>query len=354
MKTLDLYIHRTVFKSTLLVLMVLGSLFAFMEFVTEIDLIGKNEYDLINALVFVVLTLPRTLYDLFPTATLIGGLLGLGAMAGNSELIVMRAAGISINRIARSVLQSGLVLAVLVTGFGELIVAPAAQKAESIKTRSLHWGISLGKSNGLWVKEGNFYLNVKRIYPDNRMSDIEIYELNDSKQLIAITRAKSGLYKDKKWLLNDIRRSIFNGTGIKTVKIKSETWAHLFNPDLFDVIAVKPGDMSATDLYKYSEYLESNQLDASHYRLAFWLKIITPLSTLVMLLIALPFVFGSLRSGSTGQRLMIGIVIGIGYFIIGRIMNHIGQVYGFHPLLSATLPMIVVLVYGLYALSRIR
>lgn len=354
MKTLDLYIHRTVFRSTLLVLMVLGSLFAFMGFVSQIDLIGKNDYDLMNALTFVGLTLPRTLYDLFPTATLIGGLIGLGALAGNSELIVMRAAGISTSRITRSVLQSGFVLTLLVASFGELLVAPAAQKAESIKTRALHKNISLGKSNGLWVKESNYYINVMKIYPDNRMGKIEIYELDDDKKLKSITAAQSGTYKDNKWTFNNIKRSTFTNEKVTTVEIKTETWSHLFNPDLFEVVAVDPGDMSAMDLYRYSDYLENNQLDASHYRLAFWLKVITPLSTLVMLLIALPFVFGSLRSGSAGQRLMIGILIGVGYFIIGKIMNHLGQVYGLHPLLSATLPMLVVLVYGLYALTRVR
>jgi lipopolysaccharide export system permease protein len=354
MKTIDLYIHRTVFQSTLLVLLVLGALFAFMGFVSQIDHIGKNDYDLINALTFVALTLPRTLYDLFPTATLIGGLLGLGALAGNSELIVMRAAGISIGRITRSVLQSGLVLAILVVVFGEFLVAPAVQKAELIKSRALHKNISLGTANGLWVKEGNYYLNVKHVYPDNRMKKIEIYEFDDNKKLISITKAQSGVYKNKKWVLSDIERSSFSVSGVKTVSIKKETWEHLFNPDLFDVIAVKPGDMSAVDLYKYSDYLEKNQLDASHYRLAFWLKVITPLSTLVMLLIALPFVFGSLRSGSSGQRVLIGILIGIGYFIMGRVVNHIGQVYGLHPLLSAVLPMIIVLSYGLFAYSRIR
>lgn len=354
MKTLDLYIHRTVFQATLLVLMVLGGLFAFMGFVSQIDLIGKNDYDLISALTFVGLSLPRTLYDLFPTATLIGGLLGLGALAGNSELIVMRAAGISIGRITRSVLQSGLVLAVAVVVFGEFLVAPAAQKAELIKSRALHKNISLGKNNGLWVKEGNYYLNVKQVYPDNRMRKIEIYEFDDNKKLKSITKARSGVYKNKKWVLNDIKRSTFSGVDVSSISIKQEVWQHLFNPDLFGVIAVKPGDMSATDLYKYSGYLEKNQLDASHYRLAFWLKVITPLSTLVMLLIALPFVFGTLRSGSSGQRVLIGILIGISYFIMGRVVNHIGQVYGLHPLLSAVLPMIIVLTYGLFAYSRIR
>ncbi|MDH5425778.1 MAG: LPS export ABC transporter permease LptG [Gammaproteobacteria bacterium] len=355
MKTLDLYIHRTVFKSTLIVLMVFGALFAFMTFVSQIDHIGKNDYTLVNALMFVALTLPRSLYDLFPTATLIGGLLGLGALAGNSELIVMRAAGISIRRITRSVLQSGLVLTVLVAAFGELLVAPAAQQAESIKTRALHKNISLGRNNGLWVKEGSYYLNVKQIYPDNRMRKIEIYEFDTNKQLKAITRAESGIYKSKKWVLKDIKRSQFDSSSkVTTTIIKTETWEHLFNPDLFEVIAVQPSDMSATDLYKYSDYLENNQLDASHYRLAFWLKVITPLSTLVMLLIALPFVFGSLRSGSAGERLLVGIIIGIGYFIMGRIVNHIGQVYGLHPLLSAVLPMIIVLLYGLFAYSKIR
>jgi len=354
MKTLDLHIHRTIFRSTMMVLLVLVGLLGFMTFVSELDLIGRNDYDLLAAITYVILTLPGLLYDLFPTSTLIGGLLGLGMLAGNSELIVMRAAGISIARITRSVLQSGLVMMVLVAAFGELVVSPATQKAESIKTRSLHKNISLGRGNGLWVREGNYYLNVKKIYPGNRIERIEIYEFDQNKQLQSITSAQSGVYQDKKWILKGIQRSKITKTGVQTEKTKTETWSELFNPDLFDVVAVSPGNMSAVDLHNYSDYLEDNKLDASHYRLAFWIKVITPVSTLVILLVALPFVFGSLRSSGAGHRLMIGILLGISYFILSKMVNHMGQIYGLHPLLSAILPMSVVLIYGLFALSRVR
>ena len=126
------------------------------------------------------------------------------------------------------------------------------------------------------------------------------------------------------------------------------------NPDLFNVVTVKPGNMSALDLYRYSEYLQNNELDASHYLVAFWIKVITPVSSLVMLLIAMPFVFGSQRSGGAGQRVLVGLLLGIGFFMANRIMNHLGQVYGMPPFMSAALPVILVAIAGTLAIKRVR
>lgn len=354
MNILDRYITRVVIQGTLLVLLVLVMLFAFMKLVSEINLIGQGDYDLVDAMVYVGLGIPRSIYDLFPTSVLVGSLLSLGTLASNSELIVMRAAGISVTRIIRSVLQTGLILALMAAVVGEVLVPPSVDKALSIKTLALHRNISVGGANGLWIRDGDVYLNVLQIYPDKRLSGIEIYEFNEQRQLQRITKASSGKYQDNEWFLKNVTRTIFTEGDVTTEKVNSEVWKKLFKPELFTVVAVQPQDMSALDLYHYSQYLENNKLDASAYRLAFWLKLIIPLSSIAMLLIALPFVFGSLRSGSSGQRIIIGIVIGVGFFIANRIMNHFGQVYGLHPLLSASMPLIIVMLVGLIALKKVH
>ena len=354
MSILDRYIARVVVGGTLMALVVLGSLLAFVDFVSEMSEVGKGQYDIFDAVLFVLLSLPKRIYELFPTAVLLGSLLSLGALAGNSELTVIRASGISILRITRSVLQAGLILVAIVALVGEVIVPVSERKAQTIRASALQQNISLGGKHGLWARDGLYYIYVGRVYPDYHLENVDIYELNESKRLVRSTHARSASYVKDAWQLKDVKRTHLDKKEVTSETLNSFRFPRVINPELFEVISVKPGNMSAIDLYKYSNYLQDNDLDSSHYLLAFWIKIITPISSLVMLLIAMPFVFGSQRSGGAGGRLMIGMLLGIGFFLLNRTMNHLGQVYGLDPLFSAAFPVILVAMAGIYALKRVH
>lgn len=357
MKILDQYIARTVIGGTLMALLVLASLLAFVDFVSEIGKVGRPGYigySVLDVAIYVLLTLPKRIYEIFPTAVLLGSLLSLGALASNSELTVMRASGMSILRIAASVLQAGLILLLLIAFVGEILVPVSERTAQTLKASSLQQKISLGGKQGFWIRDSKRYLHVGQVYPDLHLGKLEIYELNETRQVNKITYAESAFYTEKIWQLKNIKRTTILETGVSSEAISKEQWPDLLNPDLFNVVTVKPENMSALDLYRYSQYLQSNELDASHYQLAFWIKIMTPLSSLVMLLIALPFVFGSQRSGGAGQRVLVGLLLGIGFFMANRIMNHMGQVYGITPLISAALPVVLVAIAGMLAIRRVR
>lgn len=357
MKILDQYIARTVIGGTLMALLVLAALLAFVDFVSEVGKVGHPAfagYGVMDVIMFVLLTLPKRMYEIFPTAVLLGSLLSLGALASNSELTVMRASGMSIMRIAASVLQAGLILVILVAFVGEVLVPISERKAQTLKASSLQQNISLGGHHGFWVRDGMRYVHVGEVYPDLHLGDLEIYELDRNRQLSRVTHAESARYINDTWQLRNIKRSVILDNEVTNETLAIDQWHELLNPDLFNVVTVRPENMSALDLYRYSQYLQDNELDASHYQLAFWIKVITPVSSLVMLLIAMPFVFGSQRSGGTGQRVLIGLLLGIGFFMVNRIMNHLGQVYGIHPLISAALPVILVAILGALAIKRVR
>lgn len=354
MSILDRYITRLVVSGTLMVLLVLAALLAFVDFVSEIGEVGKGDYGLFEAVVYVFLSLPKRMYELFPTAVLLGSLLSLGALAANSELTVMRAAGISVTRFVRSVLQAGLVLAIFIALVGELVVPTSERQAQTIRATALQQTISLGVQHGFWARDGSRYIQVGRVYPNLQLGDVAIYELNESKQLVRVTHAGSARYAGDYWELRQVRRSSLNEDSVSSETLRSDRWPELLNPDLFNVVSVKPGNMSAVELYRYSQYLQANELDSSQYRLAFWIKVLTPVSSLVMLLIAMPFIFGSQRSGGSGNRIMLGLLLGIGFFLLNRTMNHLGQVYGLDPLLSAAFPVILVAMGGLLALRRVH
>ncbi|HEX5637225.1 MAG TPA: LPS export ABC transporter permease LptG [Gammaproteobacteria bacterium] len=354
MKILERYIAGTVIGGTLMALLVLGSLLAFVDFVSELDDVGQASYTLTNAFTYVLLGMPGHMYELFPTAVLIGALMSLGTLASSNELVAMRAAGISVASISRWTLQAGLFLAVLVALTGEYLVPISERQAQSVRASALKENITLGGKHGFWIRDGQRYLHAKTVYNDMKLGNVFIYEMDDKIHLQRVTYAQSAVYEDDNWVLHDARRTIFDANDVTTELHDTMPWPDLLNPDLFSVLSVQPENMSVIDLYRYSQYLKSNDLDAGQYILAFWVKVVTPLASMAMLLIALPFVFGSSRSGSAGARMLIGLLLGIGFFIANKAINHAGQVYGLPPFLSAAVPIALVTMMGIIAMRRVR
>ncbi|MCG5495278.1 LPS export ABC transporter permease LptG [Ectothiorhodospira variabilis] len=353
MKILRFYIARQVIGGTLLALLVLTALDVGFAFIAEIDDVGEGAYGWIQALMYTALTVPRRLYELFPTSVLIGALLSLGTVAENSELTAMRAAGVSVSRIITSALQAGVVLMLAAVLLGEVVAPASERQAQNMRTFSHSDQIQVG-GVGLWARDGNDYLNVRVIMPGLRLHDLRVYRFDDEQRMTESIRISSARYQGGEWHMEGVVRSQVSVEGVEVEQSDTETWDRLLAPELFDVIVVEPRQMSAWTLARYIGYLRENNLESAPYELAFWTRFTTPLSSLVMLLLAIPFIFGSLRTGGAGQRLFIGILIGVGFHLLNRMLNHMGLVYGMPPLLAAVLPMAVFLVIALWAIRRVR
>lgn len=354
MKILNRYLGRYVAAGTLLALLVLLALDLFFAVIAEADEVGKGGYDWPHAAYYIALSVPGRIYQFFPMAVLLGGLMSLGALASNSELIAMRAAGVPVAGIVRAVLKTGLVLMVAAVLLGELAAPTLERKAQSLRASLQSPELALQGERGLWARDGRRFLRVETVLPDMRLLGVRVYELDEQLGMREAVYARSARYDGRRWVLEELRRSRFHRDRVDTEQKAREEWAHLLSPALFKVIVVRPEQMSAWTLARYVAYLRDNNLDARRYELAFWLRFTIPLSSLVMLLLAIPFVFGSLRSGSAGQRLVVGLLLGVGFYIFNRSMNHLGLVYGLSPLLSAALPLLVFLALSLMGLRRIR
>lgn len=351
---LDRYIAMSVIKGCLLASFVLLSVFVFVDFVSQLENIGKGDYGALQAVVYVFLGLPLRLYELSPSILLLGGIISLGALAANSELIVMRASGISTMRITRSVLQTGLVIAIAVAVLGEYVVPPSTSLAKAYRAEAMEKKLIVGGMDDIWVRDGNRYINVKKILPDHELRQIRVYELNEKRQLNSLIYAEKAQYQNEEWVLDNIKRSDISEAGVKVSIEKQLILKRLIMLKLFSVLEVKSKDMSATDLLTYSQYLQDNSLDNDKYMLEFWIKIFTPLTCLAMLLIAMPIVFSTTpRSGGVGQRIIMAILIGVIYFVINRAINHLGLVLNVAPLLSASIPLFLVVMVSLYFMRRV-
>jgi lipopolysaccharide export system permease protein len=351
---LDRYVARAVIGGSLMALVVLAGLVSLFEFLDELNDVGRGDYTALRALAYVLLTTPRRIFELFPTAVLLGSVLALGAMAAGSELTAMRASGVSLLRIVGSVMAAGLVLVVVAVVLGEA-VAPASQRfAEDMKVDAQNRRISVGGSGGLWVRYGTTFLNVREVLPGLRLRGVTLFDLDEELRVTEATDVESAVQRDGIWYLQGVRRTEIGSQGLVTTVVDEEIWTEPISKDVLKVLTIEPEHMSAVDLGRYVAYLKDNRLDPGRYELAFWSHFTTPLASMVMLLLAVPFAFGSGRGGGTGARLLIGVLVGLAFYVLNRALSNFGLVYGFPPVLSAAMPSLLFLGVALLGLRRVR
>lgn len=352
---LDRYIAKSVIAGCVLASFVMLSIFAFVDFVAQLSDVGTGDYGILQVSLFVLLRLPQRLYELSPSILLLGGILSLGALAANSELIVMRASGVTTFRITRSVLQTGLLIAILVALLGEYIVPSATRTAKTYRAEAMEEKLIVGGSRDVWARDGNRYIHVNRVMPDKELRGIRLYELDENRRLSSITYAWNAQFKNDEWVLRGVKRSDISTSGVETSYRKKMILQRLILLELFSVLELEAKDMSALELLTYSRYLQENGLDNNDYLLSFWIKVFTPLTCLAMLMIAMPIVFATTpRSGGTGQRIMLAVVIGIIYFVLNRLINHLGLAINIAPVVSASIPLFLVTMISLYFLRRVN
>ncbi len=332
-------------------LVLLDSFFALINELKDTD----DSYGTLQAVLYIVYTLPERLYEYFPTSILVGALLGLGRLSANSEFTAMRAAGVSIQQITIATLQLGLFLALITFALGEWIVPATDRYATNFKAVQKNNNVALTSDRGLWIKEKQEIIQIGKVISNQRLVDITIYRVSDNyKHLKDLTTIDTAEFSNNQWKLHNVTTRTFKDNAIHKDNVDTAYTTVLIDPEILKVTEADPAHLSSLQLTKLIEHQESNNLSADKFKLAFWKHFSTPFSALVMLILAMPFLFTSQRSAGGGFRLFIGITVGIVFFLINRILNEIGIVYNFPPVLSAFFPVILFLLMGLFALKRIK
>ncbi len=353
MTILDRHIGRAILFSTLLVFGVLMALFTFLTFVEAVGDMGKANFGLAEGIKYVLLSLPRDAYELFPMTALLGATLGLSTLAVGSELIVMRAAGVSLLRIVGSVMKVGVLLIAIAVVVGEVVAPITENMAQRGRAAALQRSVAQQSDSGLWLRDGRVFVHVGEVLPDLSLLRVTIYEFDDNARLRSHTYAYSAQYEHKHWRLTDVRQSRIEDDKVHSRKLASEQLNSVLTPQILGVFAVKPEGLSAWHLFRYIQHLERNKQDTSRYRLALWHKIMLPLATGVMVILAIPFVFSQLRSGGLGSRLLGGIVLGLAFYLVNRAFGYFGLLYGLPPALGALLPPLLFFALALVMLRRV-
>ncbi len=345
---------RAILTSTLLVLLVFLALAGLFEFIGQLESTQGN-YGIPQALLFAALRLPQLSFEMLPIAALIGGLMGLGALANNSELVVMRTAGLSVTQLAGMVVLSGLVLTLATGLIGEFIGPPLDYFARTMRDEARYQQEDRDIGNAAWVKDGPVILHLERINTEFEFGALYLFRFNEDNSLASIARAEnSGIDDNDKWLLENFRETRFQDDGVQVVESSLAVESFDVDGELLGITLVKPVSLSARGLLSYIGYLKKNGLTAERYETEFWSRISKTATVMVMPVLALAFVFGSLRSAGSGSRLMIGVLIGLAYFLASEMLANSGQVFNLNPAIVTWMPSFALILVTAFALSRVR
>ncbi|WP_111496636.1 LPS export ABC transporter permease LptG [Marinobacter bohaiensis] len=351
MRKLDRYIIKTVGGATILVMVVVLSLDLIFGYIGELD-DTENNYQALEALLYIIMTLPRRIYDYLPLGAFMGCLIGLGALASTSELVVIRAAGVSLRRIVWSAMKPTIVVVILGLALGEFVAPHFERMAQSQKAVATGAGSNVASAEGLWHREGDTFIHINAVQPDGVLHGLSLFRFDDDRWLMSATFAKQAHYQGDHWNLEDTVTTHLTRDGTTRDTAPQIRWDSELSPDVLSVLIVKPEDLSISGLYTYGTYLDEQGLSSGNYWLAFWKKVLGPLATAVMVLVAISFVFGPLRSVTMGFRVFTGIIVGLLFKYAQDLLGPMSLVFGFSPIIAIAAPIVVSAVVGAILMRR--
>jgi lipopolysaccharide export system permease protein len=352
---LDRYLYRTVLVYTCMAMGVLLTLGALFLFISQQSDIGVGSYSAGDAFLFTMLNLPQQAFELLPIGALIGALMGLGNLASGSELVVTRASGVSVWRIAWPVGLAGLTLSLLMYGIGEYAAPPLAQFAKREKTTNKLADVSFAGSSSAWVKDGNLILRVQTGEVDRAFGGVSLFQLDGPTRLRSIQRAERISVADPgRWSLHNVATSRFAEDHVESELVSGIMMQSTVNPEFLGLAATDPQLLTLRGLASYIDHLRRNSLGTESYEIGYWSRIARLFAVIVVTLLSLPFVFGPLRTTGAGTRTVIGVMLGVVFFLITRTIENGGQLFGLNPVLVGWLPTSAIGLCTLIAISRTR
>ncbi len=355
MSILNRYLGLIILQYGLISLLALLGLFTLVNLLDELSNLGKGNYDLMAALTYVALTIPRMIYELFPMAALLGAIIGLSILANGSELVVMRASGISISQVTIATLKTGAFFMAAAILIGELVSPYTETWAQRGRAETMQQDIKQHTATGLWMRDSQTYVNIREVLPDLTLLKVKLFHFDENRRLELMVEAAKGAFVEDHWVLGNVKVTRINPDSGKTETSTTDSakWDSRVTPDILSVFLIKPEQLSFIQLNRYIQHLDNNQQKTDLYELAFWNKIMLPLSTAMMIILAIPFVFVNVRSGGLERNLFIGIMLGIGFYVVNNGFGHFVLASNLPPLLGATAPVAVFLLGAIVLVRRV-
>ena len=355
MKKLTLYVASTVLYTSFIMILAVSAIFFLFTYISQAGDIGQGGYTAFNAFLYVLYDMPANLHLIMPVCGLLGGLMGLGLLSQNSELIVMRASGQSVFEIAKGVILTASVLAVLTFLVGAYI-APYFQK-KAIINKTLTTGgnntLVFYNTQSLWIREGDTFIHVGRNDVDGTLRDITKYNVSNNR-LTSVAYGQDARYQDGQWQVNHVEETFINDQSSSAEKTAQQYWHNLLPPSLLKIITSNTDYLNLNELADYIRASSDSQQNSNRIWLKFWQTLFQPFSLLILMLIAVPFSLGSHRSSAIGYKFIIGMVLGFAFYIVNQTFGPFSLVYHFPALLGAAIPSVIFMIILGFLFWRIR
>ncbi|WP_428087799.1 LPS export ABC transporter permease LptG [Candidatus Thioglobus sp.] len=358
MKILDRYIAKTLLKYSLSVMLILVGVFAFFKFLEEVDDIGRANYALVDAAVYIILLVPSITYTLYSLIILLGCILGLGHLASNRELVVMRGSGMSIVGVTKTTLKISIIFAVVMIFIGEIIAPISSDYAQKYRAQELGKRVVDTSQQGFWIKDSGNIIHIDKNIDGKVFNNITVIKPNQTNnRLDWIAFSKTALFEQNK--ISADKTSIFNidaNNGFFKID-KKIVDKHItkvdFDTELIQSFKKQAKELSMLALFKHILFLSDNQLSSGAHEVELYSRLMKPLTLIAMIILSLPFVFGSLRDSSLGKKIFMGVVISLFFELSSRIGGILSLRFDFNHLLSASLPTAIIFIIAVILLQRI-
>jgi len=344
LKVYERYLAYEIYGATLLVLAAFLALFGFFDLVHEMEDVGKGSYQLHHAMGYVALTLPGRAYEILPVAVLIGALYALTLLARHSEITVLRASGLATGSLLLTLAKIGAAFVALTFVLGEFVAPPAERAAQQLRLTAMSQLVAQEFRSGLWVKDGQSFINVREVLPDASLRGVRVYAFDETYHLRSVSEAEKGSFMPPDhWQLSQVVQTRFDGERAYVAQHDELIWQSALNPDMLSVLLVAPERMTLFSLYHYIEHLSENRQKTERYEIALWKKLIYPFATLVMMALALPFAYAQDRMSAVSVKVFSGVMLGILFHMLNGLFSHLGVINSWRPLFAAVTPSIMFL-----------
>lgn len=348
---LDRYIALNYLKGMIPVMLLLIALFSFVALADELEQVGKGSFRQIDAFLIILYTTPRRMVDLMPVTALLGGLMGLGALANYQELVAARAAGMSKARMARPVFQAALLVAVLVVLTQSLLIPVSERKVVELRSKVLtETSLGAGGRQEFWTRSGEYIVHVGDVLFNRILQNVEIYIMDSSGRISELILAQqASILVGDTWLLRDITHTHLDGMVVSEEKIDSMQWTDLLSGEQANILILPVEALAPHDLLRYIRHLKANDLDTHHFSVIFWQQLSIAITVVAMGLLSLPLLVGTTRSVSAGQRIIQGGVIGIMFYLLQQVIGHLAGLFHLVPSITILTPVMVLLAMAVLA-----
>jgi lipopolysaccharide export system permease protein len=351
MKILDRYIVVKFLRWLFPVLLLLLALLSCVALADELEKVGKGTFSQIDAFLVLLYTSPRRIVDLMPVSALLGGLMGLGAMANHHELIAARAAGMSKARMARPVFEAVLLAAALVIFMQALLIPVSERAASELRSKALEeTSLGVGGKLEFWTRSGENFVHVSDVLFNRILENIEIYNTDSNGKLRQLIQARRGtIVGSDTWLLEEVVRTRLDGLTATEDRRTSMEWQGLLSEEQANILILPLEALAPLDLVRYITHLQANDLDTHHFRVIFWQQVSVVITVLAMGLLSLPLLVGSTRAISASQRIIMGGIIGIVFYLLQQVTGHFAELFNLIPSVTILTPVLLLLAIAVMA-----